>query len=264
MVTKIFPFVEGRFVGAILFLVIAGLAIYYIFYSKKQVPIRRVPALDAIDEGIGRAAEMGKPVIDSIGICSAGMDYWTVSAISILSYTASRCAELGVPLYVPLGGHDNSYTPMEVARDVVKTQYELAGKPEEFKLENMPFLSGRQFSWASGYVGMLMRLKPAANIMLGDNLASAMWLSEIGHNIGALQISGATYISNIAVLAVSSDYVAIGEDMLAAGAYLSKDQSQIASIRTEDIIKILAIVLVVAGAIIASLGSNIVQTILSI
>jgi hypothetical protein len=110
---------------------------------------------------------------------------------------------------------------------------------------------------------MLMRLKPAANIMLGDNLATAMWISEIGHNIGALQISGATYISNIAVLAVSSDYVAIGEDMLAAGAYLSKDQSQIASIRTEDIMKIVAIVLIVAGAIVASLGSNIIQTILA-
>ena len=262
MVTKIFPFVEGRFVGVILFLVIAGIAIYYM-YSKKQVPIRRVPALDAIDEGIGRAAEMGKPVIDSIGICSGGMDYWTVAAMSILSYTARKCVALGVPLYVPLGGHDNSYTPMEVARDIVKTEYDLAGKPEEFKLENMPFLSGRQFSWASGYVGMLMRLRPAANIMLGDNLASAMWMSEIGHQIGALQISGATYISNIAVLAVSSDYIAIGEDMLAAGAYLSKEPSQIASIRTEDIIKILAIILVVGGALVFSLGSNIVQTVLS-
>jgi len=263
MVTKIFPFVEGRFVGAILFLLIAGIAIYYM-YSKKQVPIRRVPSLDAIDEGIGRAAEMGKPVIDSIGICSGGMDYWTVAAMSILSYTARKCVALGVPLYVPLGGHDNSYTPMEVARDIVKTEYDLAGKPEEFKLENMPFLSGRQFSWASGYVGMLMRLRPAANIMLGDNLASAMWMSEIGHQIGALQISGATYISNIAVLAVSSDYIAIGEDMLAAGAYLSKEPSQIASIRTEDIIKIVAIILVVGGALLFSLGSNVVQTVLSI
>ena len=263
MVTKIFPFVEGRFVGAILFLVIAGIAIYYM-YSKKQVPIRRVPSLDAIDEGIGRAAEMGKPVIDSIGICSGGMDYWTVAAMSILSYTARKCAAIGVPLYVPLGGHDNSYTPMEVARDIVKTEYDLAGKPEEFKLENMPFLSGRQFSWASGYVGMLMRLRPAANIMLGDNLASAMWMSEIGHQIGALQISGATYISNIAVLAVSSDYIAIGEDMLAAGAYLSKEPSQIASIRTEDIVKIAAIIVVVGGAILLSFGSTIVQTVLSI
>jgi len=262
MVTKIFPFFEGRFVGAILFFVIAAIALYYMS-SKKQVNIRRVPSLDAIDEGIGRAAEMGKPVIDSIGICSGGMDYWTVAAISILSYTARKCANLGVPLYVPLGGHDNSYTPMEVARDVVKTEYDLAGKPEEFRLENMPFLSGRQFSWASGYVGMLMRLKPAANIMLGDNLASAMWMSEIGHQIGAIQISGATYISNIAVLAVSSDYIAIGEDMLAAGAYLSKDPAQIASIRTEDVIKILAIILVIGGSIILSLGSNIVQTILA-
>jgi hypothetical protein len=262
MVTTIFPFVEGRVTGAILFILIALIAYYYMT-SKKHVEVRRVPALDAIDEGIGRAAEMGKPVIHSIGNCSAGMSYWTVAAISILRYTASKCAELGIPLYVPLGGHDNSYTPMEVARDIVKTEYDLCGKPDEFKLDNMPFFSGRQFPWASGYVGMLMRLKPATNIMLGDVQATAMYISEVGHEVGALQISGATYIANISVLATSSDYLAIGEDILAAGAYLSKDPNQIASIRTEDIFKIVLLVAMVAGSILLTFGNSMLGAILS-
>jgi len=262
MVTTIFPFVEGRVTGAILFILIALIAYYYMT-SKKQIEVRRVPSLDAIDEGIGRAAEMGKPVIHSIGNCSGGMSYWTVAAMSILRYTAGKCADLGIPLYVPLGGHDNSYTPMEVARDVVKTEYDIRGKSDEFRLDNMPFFSGRQFPWASGYVGLLMRLRPATNIMLGDVQATAMYISEIGHEVGALQISGATYIANISVLATSSDYLAIGEDILAAGAYLSKEPDQIASIRTEDIFKIAIIVIIVAGSLLLTLGNNLLVTILS-
>jgi len=262
MVTVIYPFVEGRVTGAVLFTLIALIAYYYMI-SKKHVEIRRVPSLDAIDEGIGRAAEMGKPVIHSIGNCSGGMSYWTVAAMSILRYTAGKCADLGIPLYVPLGGHDNSYTPMEVARDIVKTEYDLRGKSDEFRIDNMPFFSGRQFPWASGYVGMLMRLRPATNIMLGDVQATAMYISEIGHEVGALQISGATYIANISVLATSSDYLAIGEDILAAGAYLSKEPDQIASIRTEDIFKIVIIVIVVAGSLLLTLGNNALVTVLS-
>ncbi len=263
MVTKIYPFIEGRFTGALLFFAMAIISYYYMT-SNKSVYIRRVPALDAIDEGIGRAAEMGKSVVHSIGNCAGGMSYWTVAAMSILSHVAKRCAEVGIELYVPLGGHDNSYTPMEVARDIVKTEYDLAGKSEEFNIDNMPFLSGRQFSWASGYVGLLMRTKPAVNILLGDIQASAMYISEVGHEVGALQISGATYISNIAVLACSSDYLAIGEDMLAAGAYLSKEQAQIASIRTEDIMKILFIFVLVLGSVLYSSGNELFITLLSI
>jgi hypothetical protein len=257
------PFAAGKAIGTIMFLVMVAITLYYMS-AKKEVKVRRVPALDAIDEGIGRAMEMGKPVIHSIGNCANGLDYWTVSAISILDYVAGKCAELGIDLYVPLGGHDNAYTPMEVARDVVKTRYDLAGKPEEFKIENMPFLSGRQFSWASGYVGMLMRLKPGVNILLGAVQASAMYISEVGHEVGALQISGADYAGNVAVLACSTDYLAIGTDIIAAGAYLSKDKVQLSSIRTEDLIKILAIIMLVAGCILISLKNDFLVTLWNI
>lgn len=254
-------FLDGKAVGFTLLIVVMLLTLFYM-YSKREVTVRRVAALDAIDEGIGRSAEMGRPVINSIGTCDGGMSTWTVSALSILKYVTSKCVALGIPLYVPLGGSEAVYTPMEVARDIVRTEYEMAGKLDEYRPDNMPFLSGRQFSWASGYVGMMLRLKPGVNILLGEQMGTAMYLSEIGHEVGALQISGAHYITNIACLAASADYLAIGEDMLAAGAYLSKDPNQIASIRASDLMKYLFIVVLIVGSVLASFGNKIVATLL--
>jgi hypothetical protein len=76
-------------------------------------------------------------------------------------------------------------------------------------------------------------------------------------------ISGADYLSNVACLAASSDYVMIGEEMLAAGAYLSKDPGQLATIRTQDLVKTVLIGLLVLGIVALTFGSDIMKVFLS-
>jgi hypothetical protein len=262
MVVRIYPFIQERLSG--LLLLIAMIIITFYYMRRRRLPyIRRVPALDAIEEGIGRATEMGRPVIASPGIAVSGIDYWTVGALGILAHVARLCARNGLRLLVPLGGSEQSYTLVEVARDLVESQYRLEGVPERFDINDLPFLSGRQFAWATGYVGMLMRERPALNVMVGLQWGSAMYIAEVSHEAGAFTISGSTYLSNIACLAVSSEYVTIGEEMVAAGAYLSRDPVQLASIRTQDIIKALMIAILILGIIALGLGSDIVKLILS-
>jgi hypothetical protein len=247
--------------GLLMFVAMFVITMYYM--RRATLPyIRRVPAIDAIEEGIGRATELGRPVVTSPGIAIFGIDYWTVAALSMLAHIARLCARNDLRLIVPLGGSDNSYTTMEVARDIVENQYRLEGKPESFNLENLPFLSGRQFAWSSGYAGILMRNRPAANIMVGVQWGTAIYLSEVSHQVDCMMIAGTTYIANIACLSTSSDYVMIGEEQTAAGAYLSRDPVQLASIRTQDILKGALFIILVLGIIAISMGNDIVNVIL--
>jgi hypothetical protein len=109
----------------------------------------------------------------------------------------------------------------------------------------------------------MLREKPATNIMVGVQYASAVYISEVAHEVGAMVISGTTYLSNIACLAASSDYVMIGEEMLAAGAYLSKDPGQLATIRTQDLMKFVLIGILLLGVITVSLGSQLIIELLN-
>ena len=92
--------------------------------------------------------------------------------------------------------------------------------------------------------------------MVGVQYASAVYISEVAHEVGAMVVSGTTYLANIACLAASSDYVMIGEEMLAAGAYLSRDPGQLATIRTQDIIKTVLVALIAFGVVALALGSD--------
>jgi hypothetical protein len=262
MVFQLYPIAEGRISGLIFFLIAIIYTVY--FLTTKKVPyIRRVPAIDAIEEGIGRATELGKPVIVSPGMSPRGIDTSTAAGLSILSHVSQLAARNDLKLIAPLGGSSESYTTMELARDIVESQYRLEGKPESYNVDNMPFLSGRQFAWASAYCGLMLREKPATNIMVGVQYASAVYISEVAHETGAMVISGTTYLSNIACLAASSDYVMIGEEMLAAGAYLSKDPKQLATIRTQDIMKFVLLGILGLGVITLSFGSELIIELLS-
>ena len=55
----------------------------------------------------------------------------------------------------------------------------------------------------------------------------------------------------------------IGEEMLAAGAYLSRDPGQLATIRTQDLLKMVLIGILVLGVITLSFANEAVVTFLN-
>jgi len=248
------PGVEsGRAFGLILILGIFILGIYYMRRGKLPY-IRRVAAIDAISEAVGRSTEMGKPVLCSYG--TGGFGYAVIAAMSILGHVARTCAETDTRLLVPTGGSHTSYLTRELAIDIVKGQYTAAGKPEMYNEDDMPFLSGEQYSFTAGYIGMLVRDRPGAVIMTGGHSSEAMNIAEMSNLVGALTITSGTYVSNMAALACASDYIMLVDEQPAAGAYLSKDPEQLATIRVVDIYKVLSLLLIVVGLLVLNTTGN--------
>jgi len=263
MATPLFQFpgiAEGRFIGLILDIILFALVIYYT-RGDKQIHIRRVAGLDAIEEAVGRAAEMGKPVVCSYGL--GGFTYWTLAGLAILSHVAELCARTGTRLIVPTGGSTSSLIVRPVAEEIVKTAYTVEGVPDQYNPDDLPFLSGQQYAYVGGYVGILQRTRPASVIMTGSHWSDAMNIAETSNAVGAITITSGSYISNVAALACASDYILIGEEAPAAGAYLSDEPSQRASIRVQDLFKFLALGCIILGLVLNSFGINFVGNLLS-
>jgi hypothetical protein len=263
MVEPLFTFpglITGRTIGFLLVILIFVLAIYYMGQAKSPY-VRRVPALDAIEDAVGRSTEMGKPVVCSFGC--GGFEYWTIAGLSILGYVAKLCAETDTRLIVPTGGSSDSYIVREAAVDLVRNAYTVAGKSENFSEEDMPFLSGEQYAYTPGYVGILVRERPGTTIMTGSHWSEAMNIAEMSNAVGSITITAGCYTSNMAALACASDYIMLGEEQPAAGAYLSRDPSQLASIRVQDIYKFIAIGLMILGLIAINIGSDFIKRLIS-
>jgi hypothetical protein len=257
-------FISGRVFGLVCLLVIMAATVYFIRQAQAgKVPtLRRLAGVDAIDEAIGRSVEMGKPIVCSHGIATlrdATTGPQTIAGLSVLSYVARKAAEVGARLIVPV--RQTEVWP--VAADVVETAYKLAGKGADFKVEDIQFLSSDQFGYSSNYMGLLMREKPGANIMVGAYWAESMQLAETGSRAGAMQISGTAQTSQIPFFLVATDYCLIGEEVYSAGAYLSGDPQLIGSLAGQDVGRIIATILVVVGELLMTAGSRVVLDIMA-
>lgn len=111
---------------------------------------------------------------------------------------------------------------------------------------------------------MASRLRPAANIMVGPFWAESMMFAETFHRVGSMQIAGTARLYQIPFFAAVADYVLIGEEIFAAGAYVSKDPLQVGSIAAQDWYKLIAIILGVLGALLATGGVEVVSKMLTI
>lgn len=225
----------------------------------KQFFVRKISGLDAVDEAVGRATEMGRPVLYVPGL-STMSDVATIASINILQRVAKKVAEYGTPLIVP----NRDPIVYMVAKQVTKEGYMEAGRPESFKDDNVFFVTQSQFAYAAAVDGIMIREKPATNLFLGMFWAESLLLAETGHLTGAVQIAGTDAVHQLPFFVTSCDYTIIGEELYAASAYLSREPILLGSIKAQDWGKLIILLLAVAGIIATLLGSRFFANILSV
>lgn len=235
--------VEGIIVLAILFNIFRARA-------GKKLFIRRIPGLSALDEAIGRATEMGRPLLYSPGI--RGIDIVGLQSMAILSHVIKQAAKFGSKTIIPVA----DALLFTVAEEVTKDAYSSEGVPEMFEPQDVRFLSERQFSWASGVIGIQHREKVASCFYFGSFFAESLIVAENGQMVGAIQIAGTPSTTQIPFFLATCDYTIIGDEYFAASAYLSREPTLLGSLVGQDYGKLLIIILMLIGAIITTITAN--------
>src|SRR4030066_1316357 len=244
-------FKKERFNALIVVLVLSLGIIYFIQKASKgkEMFVRKIAAIEAVDEAVGRATEMGKKVYFIPGIYD--MDSMqTVAAVTILGHVAKRVAEYEAKLEVP-----NCYSLVMVAcRETVKQAYLNAGKPDNYSDDMIYYLTQDQFGYTAAVSGLFVREKPAAIFLQGHFFAESLVLAETGNSVGAIQIAGTDQPTQLPFFVAACDYTLIGEELFAASAYLSKNPKLLGSLKGQDLGKLLMMIAIILGSILESLG----------
>jgi hypothetical protein len=238
-------------INNLLLALLFGCIVFYAISTarKREIFLRRIPGLDAVDEAIGRATELGKPILYLTGAHDMS-DPSTIAAAVILGRVAKRTAAYGTDLLVP---HRDPIT-MAVCQEITKQAYLEAGKPDLYKDDSNFFITSDQFSYTAAVDGIMLRKKPAANFFMGHYFAEALLLTETGASTGAIQIAGTDSDHQLPFFVTTCDYTLIGEELYAASAYLSKEPVQVGTLRGQDIGKALILCVLGIGTILATLG----------
>lgn len=230
-----------------------GFVSYFTFHAQrgKELFIRRISGLSALEDAVGRATEMGRGVLYIPGIMDMD-DIQTIAGVTILGHVAKKTAEYDTPLYAPM---TRSFV-MSVAQEIVKQAYLEKGRPDAFRPDRINYLTDDQFGYVAGVGGIMMRDKPAACFYLGTFYAESLILAETGNSIGAIQIAGTAEPSQIPFFVAACDYTLIGEELFAASAYLSKNPKEVGSLKGQDISKIIIIAFIVIGTVLISIAQT--------
>jgi hypothetical protein len=223
----------------------------------KELTIRRIAGLSAMDEAIGRATEMGKKILYIPGILSIN-EIQTIASLSILGHVARQTAIYGADIEVP------NIDPLtfSAARETVKQSYMESGKPDQYKEDMVTYITYDQFAYAASVTGKMVREKPAANFMIGSFFAESLILAETGYSTGAIQIAGTADLAQLPFFVTTCDYTLIAEELYAAGAYLSREPVLMGSIKAQDMVKAIIMVTIGVGIVAYAFGSEFIRNLL--
>ncbi|NMC82741.1 MAG: hypothetical protein GYA63_07815 [Armatimonadetes bacterium] len=236
----------------ILLALLAGLILYAIFTARrgKRLFIRRIPGLNAIDEAVGRAAEMGRPMLFATGL--SGLDINGLQALAVAGHVARVAARYATRLILCVADPQLYAIGEETVRDA----YQRAGRPELFVPEDVRFLSDQQFAFATAASGVMFREKVSSNFFFGYYYAEALILSEAGQSIGAMQVAGTPATTQLPFFVVSCDYTIMGEEYYATTAYLTREPTLLGSVVGQDWGKIIILLLIVFSTLALSVAPN--------
>jgi len=235
-------------IGVILF---SSIVLYFIRGARrgKLLFIRRIAGLDALEEAVGRATEMGRPILFIPGIASVA-NIGTIAGLNILGEVPKKAAKYETPLLVP----NRDPVVYTVAREVVREAYTSVGRSDLFDPDNVYFVTQEQFGYAAAVCGTMVRERPATNLFFGTFWAESLILAETGATTGAIQIAGTDSVHQLPFFIPACDYTIIGEELYAASAYLSREPVLLGSLKGQDYGKLLIISSLVIASVLSLVG----------
>ena len=227
-----------------LLLVFALLILFFAVRVRRgwRPDFRSIPGFEALHGLASQAAETGQALHISLGLGGIGGDTTgeTLAGLTVLEYLSTQPAFCEAPPIVTVA--DPSLLP--AAQDVLRHAYLRRGELGRCDLTRVRFIAPQPVAYAGGVMGLLSREELTANIMVGSFGDEYLLMGEAGATKGVSQIVGAASSQTLPFVFASADHMLMGEEMFAAGAYLSLHPAHIGSLIAQDWLRFL-----LAGAV---------------
>lgn len=231
------------------FLAFFALLLVYNRWAREggRPTLRPLPAYDELHRYLAAAVEKGQAVHLSLGTQGVGglATADTLAGLEVLERVADRLAGVGIPLIVSVA----EPTLLLVAQDVLRRVYTRLGYPEGYDPGQVRLIAPDPAAYAAGAMGILSREKVGANILIGSFGEEFLLLSASGAQLGMRQIGGTSSPQVLPLVQATVDQPLWGEEIYAAGGYLSAKPGHLASLRVQDWLRGAIILAVLLGVL---------------
>ncbi len=223
-------------------------ASYIEIASRGKPKLRPLPAIESLRKAVNKAIESSRPVHVSIGTGSVGRadTAETAAGLSVLDYLQQQRSSYRLP--VILSAADPA--AFAAAYDLHRKASIRGGNPPG----RAYFVAPQRIVYAAGAAEILKNESALANVMIGPFGYEYLLLGEMTHHQGIEQVGGTTDPRVLPFVCATSEGCLIGEEIFAAGAYLTGDAGRLAGLMAQDRMRTLLVVFIVLGMLLKSLG----------
>jgi len=210
--------------------------------------LRPIPAFDALRGVTARAIEAGRALHVSLGLGGITGDVTadSLAGLTALEYLADQSAAAGMPPIVTLA--DPTLLPL--AQDVMRRPYGPDREGAAGAARHVRWIAPEPAAYAAGVMGILGGEGVNTNVMIGAFGDEYLLMGEASARQGVTHIGGASDPSVLPFVLATADETLIGEDMYAAGAYLSGKPWHVSSLLAQDFMRWIIVVVIVVLVII--------------
>ena len=207
--------------------------------AQREGPgLRPLAGYTALKGQVGRAIESASQLHVSLGRASLTGPATTtsVAALAVLDRLAEDGCANDTPPITTVG--DGTLLPL--AENTLRHAAEYANSPTGIPAGTTRFIASQTdaYAYAGGVAGVIQQQKILGNIMVGHFGQEIAIVTEVAGRNQVQQIIGTDDALALAVATAVTDNVLIGEELLAAPAYLQGKPYQVASLQVQDILRI--------------------------
>lgn len=243
----------GDFAGLLFVLFFGGLMIVLAVAGKNRPGrnLRDIPAFTRLRRAVGLAVEAGTRIHLSLGRGNlTGLQGGSVLIGLTMLERCSRAASVSDRPPIATSG---DATVTILSQDTLNDTYRALGAESQYDPSNGRLSGLTPFAYAAGAVPVIHDENVAVNVLAGHFGSEAALLTEAAERTNGLTIAGSDSLTGQAVLYATAQEALVGEDLYAGGAYLGAAPMHAASLRAQDIIRWLIILITLIGSL-AKLG----------
>lgn len=213
--------------------------------------LRPIRAYTRLKQLVSQAAESGQPVHTGMGSGLIGGESTpdALMGLTAFDYTARYASGANQPVL----GTAGDATILASAQGSLRQARTEAGFPELFQGRQMNFFGPDPFAYAAGVRDALRQSPHQSSVVIGQFGSEGLWIVESTQQQDLPQIGGASSPASAALLFLSQDDTAIGEELYGAGAYLHRP-SHSGSLAAQDVLRAVIVVAIIVGVVLASVG----------
>ena len=235
----------------VILLASAVMGVFLILRRRSPATFRELPAVNRLRKAVSRVVEDGSRLHISLGRAAL---YTPQSASALAGLTVlRRLADLTSASDQPPIATSGDAALAIVSQDMLQSGSQATARgtydPTAGRLTGLT-----PFSYAAGAIPAMRDENVSANVLIGNFGVEVALLTDAAERKNTFSLAGSDNLAAQAVLYASSEEPLIGEEVFAAGAYIGAGRLHQASLLTQDILRWLLILAILAGVLLRLAG----------